>query len=115
MLSLTEAASRKLSDVIRQQTEHGTEVYGLRISASPGCCSGTQYGLSLAKKAEQGDWEGEFGGVRILVDRESATMLQGASVDYVETPDGAGFTISNPGAAPRDEHGGCGGGCGCGG
>ncbi len=114
MLSLTEAASRKLSDVIRQQVEHGGEVYALRISASPGCCSGAQYGMSLAKQAEQGDWEGEFGGVKVLVDPESAPMLQGASVDYVETPEGSGFTISNPSAAPRNESG-CGPGCACGG
>jgi iron-sulfur cluster assembly accessory protein len=113
MLTLTDAASRKLNQVIRQQAEHGGEVYGLRISASPGCCSGAQYGMSLAKQAEQGDWEGEFGGVRVLVDPDSAPMLQGVSVDYVETPEGAGFAISNPASAPRDD-GGCGSGCACG-
>ena len=57
MLTITEAAGRKLTDIIRQQTEQGEQVYGLRISASPGCCSGAQYGMSLAKQAEQGDWD----------------------------------------------------------
>jgi iron-sulfur cluster assembly accessory protein len=114
MITLTDSASRKLNEVIRQQTEHGGEVYGLRISASPGCCSGAQYGMFLAKQAEQGDWEGMFGGVKVLVDPESAPLLQGVSVDYVETPDGAGFTITNPNAEPRGESG-CGPGCACGG
>ncbi len=113
MLNLTDAATRKLSEVIHQQTQSGGTVYGLRISAAPGCCSGAQYGLSLAKEAEQGDWEGTFGDVRVLVDTESAPFLKGVSVDYVETPEGSGFTISNPNAAGSPE-GGCGGGCSCG-
>jgi iron-sulfur cluster assembly accessory protein len=112
MITLTDAASRKLNEVIRQQVEHGGDVYGLRISASPGCCSGAQYGMSLAKQAEQGDWEGEFSGVKVLVDADSAPLLQGVAVDYVETPQGAGFTISNPNAEPKS--GGCGPGCACG-
>ena len=113
MLTLTDAASRKLTEVIRQQTEHDGEIYGLRISAAPGCCSGAQYGMSLAKQAEQGDWEAEFGGVKVLVDTESAPFLEGVSIDYVETPDGSGFTIKNPNVVEKAE-GGCGSGCSCG-
>jgi iron-sulfur cluster assembly accessory protein len=114
MLTITDAASRKLTEVIRQQSEHGGAVYGLRLSAAPGCCSGAQYGMSLAKQAEQGDWEGEFGGVKVLVDTESAPFLEGVAIDYVETPEGSGFTIKNPNAAEKPE-GGCGSGsCSCG-
>ena len=114
MLTITEAASLKLNEVIRQQSEHGGDVYGLRISAAPGCCSGAQYGMSLAKQAEQGDWEAEFGGVKVLVDTESAPFLEGVSIDYVETPEGSGFTIKNPNAVGQPE-GGCGSGsCSCG-
>ena len=117
MLTVTENAAKKLSEVISQQSQHGGQVYALRISATPGCCSGPQYGLSLAKQADHGDWEGTFGGVKVVVDPESASLLQGVAIDYVETPQGAGFTISNPSATP-DAAGGCGcgsGGCGCGG
>ena len=110
MVTITAAASQKLAEVIRQQSEHGGEVYGLRLSAAPGCCSGAQYGMSLAKQVEQGDWEAEFGGVKVLVDTESAPFLEGVSIDYVETPDGSGFTIKNPNAVENPE-GGCGSGC----
>jgi len=113
MLTITDAASRKLNEVIQQQNQHGGAVYGLRISAAPGCCSGAQYGLSLAKQAEPGDWEGEFGGVKVLVDTDSAPFLQGASIDYVETPQGSGFTVRNPNASEWAD-GGCGPGCACG-
>jgi iron-sulfur cluster assembly accessory protein len=115
MVKLTETASRKLGEVITQQSQHGGTVFGLRISAYPGGCSGHQYGMELAKEAGPGDWIGEFGGVKVLVDPDSAPMLEGVSIDYVETLQQSGFTISNPNAATG---GGCGcgsGGCGCGG
>lgn len=113
MLTLTETASRKLGEVITQQSQHGAQVYGLRISAIPGGCSGFQYGMELAAEAGPTDWVGEFGGIKVLVDPDSAPMLEGVSIDYVETLQQSGFTISNPQASS----GGCGcgsGGCGCG-
>lgn len=117
MLTLTEAASRKLADVLAQQSEHGKPCFGLRLSAMSGCCSGPQYGLSLAEGTQDGDWIGEYGGIKVVVDPLSAPMLAGIRVDYVETPQGAGFTIENPNAAQaKDASGGCGGGgCACGG
>jgi iron-sulfur cluster assembly protein len=131
MLTLTDAATRKLTEVISQQGDHGSNVFGLRLSVYKGGCSGYQYGMSLAEKAEQGDWVGEFDGVRVVVDQESAPLLEGVNIDYVETIQASGFTISNPNAArgcgcgksfetaegaQAEESGGCGsGGCGCGG
>jgi iron-sulfur cluster assembly protein len=132
MLKLTDAATRKLSEVISQQSEAGGSVYGLRLSVYKGGCSGYQYGMSLAEKQDDGDWVGEFDGVRVLVDPESAPLLEGVNIDYVETLQASGFTISNPNAArgcgcgksfetesgadaQAEGQGGCGGGCGCGG
>lgn len=105
MVTLSELASRKLGEIIAAQ---GEKVYGLRVHAMAGCCSGPQYGMSLAGEVMPGDWEGEFGGVRLIVDPESAELLQGATIDYVETPQASGFTIQNPNAVKS------GGGCGCG-
>ena len=134
MLTLTEAASAKLKSILAEQ---GERAYGLRVHILPGGCSGYQYGLSLASNAETDDWVGEFGGVRVLVDPDSAPFVNGASIDYLETLQASGFTIKNPnvarscgcgksfetagGEAEAHEHahaGGCGcgsGGCGCGG
>ena len=132
MLKLTESATRKLTEVISQQSEAGGSVYGLRLSVYKGGCSGYQYGMSLAEKVDDGDWVGEFDGVRVLVDAESAPLLEGVNIDYVETVQASGFTISNPNAArgcgcgksfetaegakaeSEAQGGGCGGGCGCG-
>ena len=105
MVTLSELASRKLGEIIAQQ---GEKVFGLRVHAMSGCCSGPSYGMSLANEVMPGDWQGEFGGVRLIVDPESAVLLEGATIDYVETPDASGFTIQNPKAVSA------GGGCGCG-
>ncbi|HEY6865664.1 MAG TPA: iron-sulfur cluster assembly accessory protein [Candidatus Eisenbacteria bacterium] len=115
MLTLTEAASRKLGEVLAQQADHGKAYLGLRLMASPGCCSGPQYGLSLAERTEDGDWVGEYGGIKVMVDPESAPLLSGVRIDFVETAEGSGFTIENPAAADPAAGGGCacgGGGCG---
>ena len=49
-------------------------------------------------------------GVRFIVDPETATSLEGASIDYTEDDlMRKGFTIEAPNAQPA-----AGGGCGCG-
>jgi iron-sulfur cluster assembly protein len=106
VLTLSELASRKLNEILTNQEQ---PIYGLRVHAMAGCCSGPSYGMSLATEAAPGDWEGTFEGIKVLVDAESAAMLDGASIDYVETPQGAGFTIQNPKMVAQG-----GGGCGCG-
>jgi iron-sulfur cluster assembly accessory protein len=132
MLTLTEVATRKIQEVIAGQTE---PVFGLRVSVEPSGCCGQQYAMSLASAAEEGDWVGTFGDVRVLVDPHSAPLLNGVQIDYVETLQASGFSITNPsatrgcgcgrsfeteGAAGETQasSGGCGcggGGCGCGG
>ena len=104
MVTLSDLASRKLSEIIAAQEE---KVYALRLHAMSGCCSGPSFGMSLAGEAMPGDWEGEISGVRFVVDPESAPLLEGATIDFVETPEAAGFTIQNPQAVRS------GGGCGC--
>ena len=107
MVTLSDVAGAKLAEIIAAQTE---KVYGLRLHAMAGCCSGPQYGMSLAGEAAMpGDWEGELAGIRVLVDPDSAPLLEGATIDYVETPEASGFTIRNPQAVATN-----GGGCGCG-
>ena len=102
MLTLTEAATRKITEVIAGQR---SPVYGLRVSIEPSGCCGHQYAMSLANAAETGDWVGEFGGIKVLVDPDSAPLLQGIQIDYVETLQASGFSITNPNATR---------GCGCG-
>jgi iron-sulfur cluster assembly protein len=130
VITLSSAATTKIREVIGQQTE---PVFGLRVSVYKGGCSGYQYGMSLAPQQESGDWVGDFDGVKVLVDPDSAPFLSGVNIDYVETLQQSGFTIQNPNAArgcgcgnsfetesaeggeKEASGGGCGSGCGCGG
>ena len=102
MVTVTEAASRKLGELLSQQSE---PVLGLRLFVQPGGCSGWQYGMTFAEAQQDGDWIGEFGGVKVYVDPQSAEILNGVNVDYVESLQATGFTIRNPNAVSS---------CGCG-
>jgi iron-sulfur cluster assembly protein len=101
MLTLSENASRKLAELLQQQEN----VVGLRLSAVPGGCSGYQYAMEFADAERDGDWVGEFGGVRVFVAADSQPVLKGVEVDYVESLQATGFTIHNPNAVRS---------CGCG-
>ena len=101
MVTLTEAASNKLAELLAQQEN----VLGLRLSAQPGGCSGYQYGMEFADGEREGDWVGTFGTVRVFVGTDSQPILTGVRVDYVETLERSGFTIENPNAVRS---------CGCG-
>ncbi len=101
MVTLTEAASRKLGELLQQQTG----VVGLRLLVQEGGCSGYSYGMTFAESQQEGDWVGEFGGVKVFVDPQSAPVLNGVEVDWVETLQQTGFAIRNPNAARS---------CGCG-
>ena len=70
----------------------------LRVFVAGGGCSGYQYGMALARSAEEDDIVLEQLGVRILVDPESAQYLGGAEIDYVEDVMKSGFSIFNPNA-----------------
>jgi iron-sulfur cluster assembly protein len=70
----------------------------LRVFVVGGGCSGYQYGMALAAAAEEGDLVIERGGVKVVVDEDSAKLLDGAEVDYTEDIMKSGFTIFNPNA-----------------
>ena len=101
MVTLTEAASSKLAELLSQQEN----VAGLRLSAAAGGCSGYQYGMEFAEAEREGDWVGTFGTVKVFVAADSQAILTGVKVDYVESLQATGFTISNPNAVRS---------CGCG-
>ncbi len=105
---------------------------GLRIFVAPGGCSGYQYGMVLENNAKGDDISWSEGGINVYMDTQSARLMEGAEIDFVETIQGSGFKISNPNAASscgcgnsfntaegghshghEDEEEGCG--CGCGG
>jgi iron-sulfur cluster insertion protein len=103
MLTLTETAAKKISDL---RLEEGKPEWGLRIRLVGGGCSGMSYELGWEDTAGEDDDVVEAQGVKVYVDRRSAPYLAGSEIDYVDNNMlGAGFAIKNPNVKSS---------CGCG-
>jgi len=124
VVSLTERAAAKIKELQAEESAGDAEV--LRIAVQGGGCSGFEYALGFDRSAQEGDFELEAHGVRVVVDPFSAPYLQGASIDFLDGLQESGFKIDNPnvssacgcghsfqvedGEAPDSAHG-CGSGC----
>ena len=116
LIDVTPQAAEKLEAVIK---DHGDDGALLRVMVTPGQNGGFQYALGVEKEAGEDDLVIETETIQVLVDRESAPLIDGSQIDYVEGLMRSGFVISNPNFAGGGGGGGCGcgggGGCGCGG
>lgn len=102
MINLTESACNAVKKFIEGSDK---PVEGLRISVQGGGCSGFQYGLALEESISENDVIIDSEGLKVVVDPESAPLLQGITVDFVDSINGAGFKFENPNATAS---------CGCG-
>jgi iron-sulfur cluster assembly protein len=99
MIHLTPAASKAINRFIKA-TE--TPVAGLRIFVSGGGCAGLQYGLRLEQDKSEDDLEFDIGtGAKLLVDPMSSSMLEGLTVDFVDSLTQTGFKFNNPNVSGR--------------
>jgi len=74
-------------------------VAGLRIAIAGGGCSGFQYGMSLEEAKNDDDTVLDYGSVTLLVDPLSAPLLEGVTVDFIDSLTGSGFKFENPNAS----------------
>ena len=82
LITMTPEAVRRLKEFMDEQ---GMPDAYLRVFVAPGGCSGLQYGMALEESAEEDDFTFEIDGVRVIVDPFSATYLEGAEIDYVNS------------------------------
>ena len=101
MLELTDSAVQQLQVLVRAQEDQSK---GLRIFVEKGGCAGLQYGMTLDHE-QADDLIIERNGAKVMLDEESAGLLNGATIDYSDDLAGAGFRIKNPNAVRS---------CGCG-
>ncbi|MBO9130694.1 iron-sulfur cluster assembly accessory protein [Bacillus sp. 165] len=102
MINVTEQAALQIKDMIEQAGEG--EQY-VRLAVKGGGCSGLSYGLGFDKEAGENDQVLGFHGVKFLIDKQDAPVLEGLKIDYKQSMLGGGFTIDNPNAIAT---------CGCG-
>jgi iron-sulfur cluster assembly protein len=96
MINLTPNAISAVDKFIKGSA---TPVAGLRIAISGGGCSGFQYGMSLEEAKNEDDTVLEYGAITLLVDPLSAPLLDGVTVDFVDSLNGSGFKFENPNAS----------------
>ena len=102
VITLTDGAIAKVTDLLAQE---GNDALALRVAVRPGGCSGYSYEMFFDSETSDDDVVATQGTVKVVVDSASAELLKGATLEYTDGLQGAGFNISNPNATRT---------CGCG-
>jgi iron-sulfur cluster assembly protein len=102
IVTLTEAAALQIKEMMKQNGEEGAY---FRFAINGGGCSGLSYGMSLDHEKTESDEYFEQHGVKVVIDKDSAPLVTGTTIDYKQSLLGGGFTIDNPNALVS---------CGCG-
>jgi iron-sulfur cluster assembly protein/iron-sulfur cluster insertion protein len=102
VIALSDNAATKVKELIIAE---GNDELALRVAVRPGGCSGFSYEMFFDSDVATDDVTAEFSGVKVVVDPSSAQLLSGATLDYKDGLQGAGFAIENPNAQRT---------CGCG-
>lgn len=73
---------------------------GFRLLVSEGGCSGYNAEFSVEAQPPAGDEVLDVHGLKLFLPAESRLLLQGVTIDCVDTPTKSGLTFFNPSAAP---------------
>ncbi len=102
MITLTDTAAVKVKELLDAE---GEPEMALRVAVRPGGCSGFSYEMFFDADIANDDQQADYSGVKVVVDPSSAQLLVGATLDYKDGLQEAGFSINNPNASRT---------CGCG-
>lgn len=100
-VTLTEQAARHVSNFIAKR---GRGV-GVRLGVRTSGCSGMAYKLEFADDVQADDVVFESHGVKVLIDPQSLSYIDGTELDYTREGLNEGFKFNNPNV--KNE-------CGCG-
>ena len=87
-VKFTDKAIKKINHLLSKKDKGSF----FRIAIKGGGCSGYQYDFSYDLKANEDDLIQN----NILIDKQSASLLKGSEIDYVEELIGESFKINNP-------------------
>ena len=103
MITFTDKGAEKVQEFLDSQSAD-IQTSGLRVGVRGGGCSGFQYQLAFDEQRD-GDVVFESHGLKLLVDGPSLPYVDGSTIDYVDSLQGAGFQVNNPNVIAA---------CGCG-
>ena len=104
-VTLTDIAELRLRTFLRASDSATGAARGVRLSVNDGGCNGYEYGLSIVDAPHEGDITVQQGALSVYVDAQSAPLLDGVVVDYIDSLLESGFKFTNPNATDT---------CGCG-
>lgn len=107
-MTLTDTELVRFSDKAREMVltfigeEEESQDYYVRVAVESPSPLDPRYSIALVEPEEVGDRDRVFdaGGFRVAVDPESAELLEGAHVEWVETLNETGFKVENPNLKP---------------
>jgi iron-sulfur cluster assembly protein len=101
MITITETAAAQ----IKQMMEDNEDANYMRVGVQGGGCTGLSYGMGFDSEVHDDDSQVTINGIDLVIDNESAPMLDGVTIDFKQNMMGGGFTLDNPNAIAN---------CGCG-
>ncbi len=92
-LTLTESAQQKMQELAGQVEE---SIEGVRVYATPGGCSGVNFGMTFTDQLSGEDNVREYEGFKLIVDNGTLGYLKGVEIDFVANDgDDARFVFNN--------------------
>ncbi len=114
-IDVTQTAAQKAKEM---RDSNGLEGHAVRLRAEGGgCCSEPTYELWFDDEVDETDYVVEADGIRFVVDESSHEAVEGGTVEFVRSRNGAGFDVDNPNFTEESCSCGTGsksGSCGCG-
>ena len=101
MVTFTDGAKAHVVAFLAEESEP----LAVRLEVLDSSPLAPQYDLALIEESEKeaGDQVYQQGGFDVVVPRSSVDLLQGATVDWVESIQGSGFKVENPNIVPIGE------------
>ncbi|MEW6718767.1 MAG: NifU family protein [Chloroflexota bacterium] len=93
MITIGKSAAEKLNDVLQQR---GKGALGYRLTVTGGVPGAYQTLIQFVSEKGDQDMIVDADGFKFFIDPDSASKLEGSSIEYVETPQGSGFKINFP-------------------
>jgi Fe/S biogenesis protein NfuA len=99
MITLTDTAKTKIKEFVDQADD---ECIGIRVLAAKVGRHTFRYQLQLTREQDLGggDTRIDFDEFEIVIDPQTAKLMEGATLDYIVVAEGEGFEIDNPAADP---------------
>lgn len=105
MLTVTDKASEVIKDFLKDKKAGAS----IRVFMNMGC-SGASLGMALDEAKNEADEVMQAGGTTLVIEKELLNQVKPISIDFITTPEGAGFKLTSSLPQPQ---GGCCGSCSC--